>query len=679
MGIITLILEGRTPKSICPLLFGATLIPLRKKSGGIRPIAIGCTIRRLASKCAVLHALNSVPHLLAPHQLGFGVQGGTEAAVHACRVYLNHLPPNEAIVKVDFQNAFNSVRRDKILTAVKRYIPDLLPFVHSAYSSPSILLWDSFQISSSEGIQQGDPIGPLLFCITIHELVSSLKSDLNVFYLDDGTIGGTLEDITADLRFIEEQGKDLGLQLNVEKSELIAKDQSSASNVLSIFPGLQYVPPAQASLLGSPLGEEAMVISLETQIHQLKVIGERLHHLHSHDAITILRHSFAVPKLLHVLRTSPAFLSPLLLSWDNLLISIVSRITNINFLPGDPSWLQASLPVRSGGLGIRSASHLAPSAFLASADGASSCMHELLPDHLSTAIYPERDSALYAWRQDLPPDISEPTTSSHQKTWDKPRVESLFNSLLATCTEEEGKARLLAASSRESGAWLNAPPISSLGLRMSNNTIQVATALRVGAPICQTHTCTHCGQDVDCFARHGLSCRFSQGRLPRHNSINNIIYHSLEAAKIPTRLEPSGLCRSDGNRPDGITMVPWSQGKYLVWDATCVDTYCQSHQHRASQVPGGAASHAEVEKTRKYAHLDPMYQFQPVAVETSGTVGPTSASFLRELGKRLKMATGEPRSYIFLLQRISVAIQVGNATSVLGSLPATSSDEDFLI
>ena len=214
---------------------------------------------------------------------------------------------------------------------------------------------------------------------------------------------------------------------------------------------------------------------------------------------------------------------------------------------------------------------------------------------------------------------------------------------------------------------------------MSNNTIQVATALRVGAPICQPHTCTHCGQDVDCFARHGLSCRFSQGRLPRHNSINNIIYHSLEAAKIPTRLEPSGLCRSDGNRPDGITMVPWSQGKYLVWDATCVDTYCQSHQHRASQVPGGAASHAEVEKTRKYAHLDPMYQFQPVAVETSGTVGPTSASFLRELGKRLKMATGEPRSYIFLLQRISVAIQVGNATSVLGSLPATSSDEDFLI
>ena len=66
VGIITLILEGRIPKSICPLL-GATLIPLRKKSGGIRPIAIGSTIGRRASKCAVLHALNlTLSHTCCP-------------------------------------------------------------------------------------------------------------------------------------------------------------------------------------------------------------------------------------------------------------------------------------------------------------------------------------------------------------------------------------------------------------------------------------------------------------------------------------------------------------------------------------------------------------------------------------------------------------------------------------
>ena len=671
-GLITLMLGGRTPNAIRPLLFGANLIALRKKEGGIRPIAIGCTIRRLASKCACLHALNSIPDILSPHQLGFGVSGGAEAAVHASRVYLNHLPSHKAILKVDFRNAFNCIRRDKILEAIKEFIPELLPYVHSAYSAPSILLWEGDQIKSSEGVQQGDPIGPLLFCITIHKLVSSLTSEFSVFYLDDGTIGGNLDDITADLKRIEEQGQDLGLYLNVEKSELISHNQSTVDDVLSTFPGLQFVHAQQATLLGSPLGGEAMDACLDSQLHQLKLIGERLCHFQSHDAFTILRHSFALPKLLHILRTSPAFSSPHLLSWDNLLMSIVSRITNIDFHRDDPSWLQATLPVGSGGLGLRSASHLAPSAFLASADGASRLMHQLLPHHLSTTTYTERNSALSFWREDLPPDTPLPPSPNRQKSWDKPRVEVLFDSLLRRCSDHESRARLLAAGSRESGAWLNAPPVSSLGLRMSNDMIRISIGLRVGAPIVQPHTCVQCGKEVDHHARHGLSCKSSQGRLSRHNALNNVIYRSLVAAKVPSRLEPSGLHRSDGKRPDGMTMVPWSEGKFLVWDSTCVDTFCSSNHLRASREPGGAAAYAEQQKVLKYIHLDRTYQFQPVAVETGGSIGPDSKSFLLDLGRRLKMATGEPRSYAFLLQRISVAIQTGNASSVLGSLPTPS-------
>ena len=107
-----------------------------------------------------------------------------------------------------------------------------------------------------------------------------------------------------------------------------------------------------------------MATVLDSQIQQLRLSGERLHHLQSHDALTILRHSLALPSLLHVLRTSPAFSSPLLPVWDNLMLSIFSTVTNIEFHPGDPAWLQATLPVGSGGLGIRSACHLAPSAFL---------------------------------------------------------------------------------------------------------------------------------------------------------------------------------------------------------------------------------------------------------------------------------------------------------------------------
>ena len=360
-ALTALILEGRTPAPIRPLLFGAKLTALTKERGGIRPIAVGGAIRRLMSKCACLHALTTIPDLLAPHQLGFGVPDGMEAAVHATRIYLSNLSTNKAIIKVDFRNVFNSVRRDKVICVVKRLIPELLPYVHSAYSMESVLLWDEVEITSSEGIQQGDPIGPLLFCLSIQDLVSRLKSEYKVFYLDDGTIGGTLENISADLRCIEEEGQQLGLCLNVTKSELISNNRSDVEGMLSVFPGLQYVCPDQAMLLGSPLGTSSLESVLDSQISNLQLIGERLHHLHTHDALTLFRHSFSVPKLLHVLRTSPAFqAAPLLVSWDQLLLSIVSKITNINFHSDDACWLQSTLPVWSGGLGIRRASHLAP-------------------------------------------------------------------------------------------------------------------------------------------------------------------------------------------------------------------------------------------------------------------------------------------------------------------------------
>ena len=209
-----------------------------------------------------------------------------------------------------------------------------------------------------------------------------------------------------------------------------------------------------------------------------------------------LRHSFSIPKLLYVLRTSPCFSSSLLISWDNLLMSIVSRITNIEFRRGDPAWLQATLPVNSGGLGFRSASGLAPSVFLASTDRASVLMHQLLPAQLVSTPYRKRDSALSAWKIDLPVEISPPEASNRQKAWDEPKVAHLLDTLLAQCNDQVSRARLLAAGCSESGAWLNAPPVSLLGLRMSNGTVHIAIGLRVGAPLCLAHECCSCGTPV---------------------------------------------------------------------------------------------------------------------------------------------------------------------------------------
>ena len=51
-------------------------------------------------------------------------------------------------------------------------------------------------------------------------------------------------------------------------------------------------------------------------------------------------------------------------------------------------------------------------------------------------------------------------------------------------------------------------------------------------------------------------------------------------------------------------------------------------------------------------------------------------SFLHELGRRIKLKTHEPRSTQFLMQRIGIAIQRGNAASVMKAVPTSRDLEE---
>ena len=133
-AFVQLVLEGRTPTFIRPYFFGANLTAISKSDGGVRPIAVGCTLRRLVAKVAGRKIMEEMGELLAPRQLGYGVGGGSEAAVHAARIYLRDLGPGKAVLKLDFRNAFNTIHRDKMLSAVLEHAPCLHPFLHSAYT-----------------------------------------------------------------------------------------------------------------------------------------------------------------------------------------------------------------------------------------------------------------------------------------------------------------------------------------------------------------------------------------------------------------------------------------------------------------------------------------------------------------------------------------------------------------
>jgi len=125
------------------------------------------------------------------------------------------------------------------------------------------------------------------------------------------------------------------------------------------------------------------------------------------------------------------------------------------------------------------------------------------------------------------------------------------------------------------------------------------------------------------------------------------------------------LSRDDGKCPDGLTVLPWANGRCMVWDFTYPDTLATSHLNRSILFAGAAANKAELQKVVKYRSLSARNSFVPGAVESLGALGEEASNFFRNLGHRIKSVTTELRSFQFLMQRLSVAVQRGNAACVL--------------
>ncbi|KAK8720595.1 hypothetical protein OTU49_013221 [Cherax quadricarinatus] len=676
-------LAGLIPDEIRPFFFGATLCALKKKDGGIRPIAVGNTLRRLVSKAAVRSIRAQAAMMLQPNQLGFGVSQGSEAAVHATRAYINNLPEDNAVVKLDFKNAFNLLKRDVVLAAVQEHFPGLFPFVLAGYSKESMLLFGEHEITSSEGVQQGDPLAPFLFCIAVREITVRLTSELNIWFLDDGTLAGTKESLLHDLTQVMTRGQEMGLVLNPSKCEIISVSQQVINAVRSKLPGAAVIAPTNSVLLGAPLGSNATDTILRKKLEELRRMEQRIGNLDTHDALYLLTKCLSLLRLTYFLRCAPSYDNPILHEYDSILRQIFTKVLNLTLEDGQ--WNQATLPVRLGGIGVRKSSQIALPAFLSSCIASRELVAAILPEHLRDKIGVQDqkfiDGAMIWDNLTGSETRPAPPNNYKQSHWDGPIVENIASTMLQSVSGKD-RARLLAVRAPHAGDFLLAVPNSSLGTRIDPQTIRIGVALRLAAPILAEHRCICGSEAADRFGYHGLVCRKSEGKIARHEEVNNIIKRSLTTAGCPAVREPPQLCRSDGSqkRPDGITLQAWTDGKQVVWDYTCASTLADTYLQYTREEGGAAASFRESQKSRKYGELAHHYMFVPIGSETLGSWGKSASKFLKELGKRLIRVTRDPRAASFLFQRLSAAVQRGNACCILGTRPSSEElDEIFAL
>ena len=93
----------------------------------------------------------------------------------------------------------------------------------------------------------------------------------------------------------------------------------------------------------------------------------------------------------------------------------------------------------------------------------------------------------------------------------------------------------------------------------------------------------------------------------------------------------------------------------MAWDVTVPDTYAESH---IDQTAREAAN-----KIATYSALSASHVFFPMAVETAGTWNQSAIELIQEIGRRTTAVTEDTRETVFLFQRLSIALQRGNAVA----------------
>ena len=373
-NLVNHLLAGKAPLEVQPYFAGARLCALEKGENDVRPIAAGETIRRLVSKAACNAVRSKAREFFKGLQFGVATPAGSERIIHTCRhaMTIHTDNPDMVLCKVDLSNAFNNVSRATFLKLVGDHFPELFPWASWCYTTTSALTYRDHTLLSDEGVQQGDPLGPLFFSLVSLELAKEIYHqadlDLQLWYLDDGILIGRAEDVRNSLDTIARVGPRWGLYLNMSKCEIITPPASA--NVVTIFPD---IPDAKInvcgnfSVLGSPIGspEYCTEYLLTHAVEPAEMALDAITRIRDPQvAMALIRQCAGFCKLVHALRTTPPqSVMNLCKRLDDFLMHAVES----TLCPLPPSArAQIQRLKRHGGFGLKSATVHASSAYASS-------------------------------------------------------------------------------------------------------------------------------------------------------------------------------------------------------------------------------------------------------------------------------------------------------------------------
>ena len=544
-------------------LLTSRLIAIKK--GGTtdkpRPIAMSDLLIRLPCK-AFAHRFYDSPRApsrikLLDNQFGVGSPGGAEALVHTLRAVMSQANAADTklyVTALDSANAFNRISRKQIFDTVKSQHSELANVFWALYGRETVITCEGVEgetarrcvrtIMSAEGVRQGDPLGPLFFSIGMRArgqwLTDELKKDQAytgtwLAYLDDTYVVSTSSTAGRDLVDDWNSGPQDGTALNVAKTvhtdtETMLKADSDVFLALG-------------SVIGSPETECRAVASLTSKIAEELRIYESMSM--KHDTLIMTKMCW-LPRVNFLLRTvdlSSISGQAALKGLERAQEEYLDRLRGTKPRQyHDTTKALERLPVREGGIGMRSPHDIAPLAYAASLDAAAK---EMASRDILFGIY-----SLAVEADAVTPQAHPDKNLSQRKRVDKNvtsrHLATLDTFHLAPVAGQDPKktvyARMGFYERREKIArqWMEqaAPGFEPGSVLLSNTDVAQALARWTNTIFLHDEYCIHCGVGKEFMGpRHRMLCP-KGSHTQRHDDVQNAVADVLDSSLRARGLYP---------------------------------------------------------------------------------------------------------------------------------------------